>query len=369
MKKNPLLKLENLGQSIWMDFIRRDMIKSGELRRLVEEDGISGVTSNPSIFEKAIAESNAYDEAIRNLTHAGRNTEEIYQTLTIGDIQLTADILRNTYNRCEGRDGFVSLEVSPLLAHNTEGTIIEARRLWSAVDRPNVMIKVPGTKDGIPAIRQLIFEGININVTLLFGIPRYEEVTEAYLSALEDRVKKSLPIKGIASVASFFISRIDVLIDSLLETISKSQIKNANLTTDLKGQVAIANAKLAYKIYRTIFSSERFRLLETSGARTQRLLWASTGTKNPNYSDVKYVAALIGHDTINTLPLETIDAYRDHGHPRLTLNKDILRARTKFKELQKIRINIDEITQQLEDEGVQKFIEAYNKLLNTLKQK
>jgi transaldolase len=369
MKANPLVELEKLGQSIWLDFIRRGMISSGELRRLIEEDGVTGVTSNPSIFEKAIAESRDYDAAIRTLAQSGKSVEDIYQDLTISDIQLAADLFRPAYDRSNGADGFVSLEVSPLLAHDTAGTIDEARHLWKTLSRPNVMIKVPGTTEGIPAVRQLISEGININVTLLFGIPRYQEIVESFITGLEDRKIKGLPLDRVASVASFFLSRIDVLLDPLLEKEMREENQKARTAAHLKGQIAIASAKVAYQFATEIFSSERFQKLAESGARTQRLLWASTSTKNPEYSDVKYVEPLIGKDTVNTLPLETVNAYRDHGNPHMTLSSGVDEARSHLDQLRMLGLHLDALTQQLENEGVRKFDDAFRALMSALRQK
>jgi transaldolase len=291
MKANPLLKLKAYGQSIWLDYIRRHMIDSGELQRLIDEDGLRGVTSNPSIFEKAIAGSHDYEGAIRAMALEGKTVKEMYWALTIEDIRRTADLFRPLYDESEGRHGFVSLEVNPHLARDTEGTIAEARRLWSTLDRPNVFIKVPATLEGLPAIEQLISEGININVTLLFGLPRYREVAGAYISGLEKRLAEGQEIERVASVASFFLSRIDVLVDPKLEKLTPS---------NLRGKVAIASAKVAYQMYKRIFGSQRFRKLADRGARAQRVLWASTSTKNPEYSDIKYVEPLIGPETINT---------------------------------------------------------------------
>ena len=369
MTDSPLLRLEAFGQSIWMDFIRRGVIASGELQKWIEEDGVSGVTSNPSIFEKAIAESHDYDEAVRTLTSKGKIPDQIYQALTVEDIQKVADLLRPIYQRTEGRDGFVSLEVSPGLAHDTAGTIEEARRLWSLVDRPNSMIKVPATKEGIPAIRQLTGEGLNINITLLFGLPRYREVAEAYLSGLETLAARGGNLKPVASVASFFLSRIDVLLDPLLEKKRLAGGPQAEIASRLHGQVAIASAKVAYQLYKETFGSERFKRLASQGARTQKLLWASTSTKNPAYSDTKYVEPLIGPDTINTLPVETLTAYRDHGHPTLSLDQDISRAYHALNQLSLVGISLDVVTQQLEQEGVEKFIAAFDRLKIALKEK
>lgn len=369
MKNNPLLDLEAFGQSIWMDFISRRTTSSGELQQLIEQDGISGVTSNPSIFEKAIAGSNDYDEAIHSLTLNGMNSDEIYQALTVEDIQNVADLLRPTYSRTDGRDGFVSLEVSPGLAHDSDGTIAEARRLWSLVDRPNAMIKVPATPEGLPAIQQLTGEGMNVNITLLFGLPRYREVVEAYLAGLKILAAKGKPLNQVASVASFFLSRIDVLIDPMLEKKMTTDGSQADIAARLRGQIAIASAKAAYEIYKEIFGSDRFQKLANAGAQPQRLLWASTSTKNPDYSDIKYVEVLIGPNTINTLPIETLTAYRDHGHPKQSLDQDVPDAHQALKDLSSIGIDLDTVTQQLEDNGVESFISAFDRLMTSLKEK
>jgi transaldolase len=370
MVDNPLLKLKDFGQSLWMDYIQRSMLTSGELKRYIEADGLSGVTSNPSIFQKAIAGSRDYDDAIRDLTLAGKDIDEIYQNLTVEDVRLTADIFLPLYDHTpEGKDGFISLEVNPHLAYDTTGTITEARKLWAAVNRPNVLIKVPATWEGLPAIRQLISEGINVNVTLLFGLPCYQQVAEAYIAGLETRLAQGKPLERIASVASFFLSRIDVLIDQLLDKISAAGGSKAEIAKKLPGKVAIASAKLAYAAYKDIFNGERFLSLAVQGASTQRLLWASTSTKNPAYADVKYVEPLIGPETINTMPLETIDAYRDHGNPALRLEDGEAEARDAMLLLADLGIDIDKVTQQLEDEGVKKFIDPYDSLMATLEKK
>lgn len=367
MKDNPLLKIRDFGQSIWQDYISRSMITSGELKNLMERDGIGGVTSNPSIFEKAIAGSRDYDASIRAMALEGKSVAEIYQGLTVEDIQNSADVFRPLYDSCGGKDGFVSLEVNPHLAHDTEGTVQEAKRLWAALDRPNVLIKVPATREGLDAIRRLIGEGISVNVTLLFGLPRYREVVAAYLAGLEDRLKQGKPIDRISSVASFFLSRIDVLVDPMLEEKSRKGGAEAKIANDLHGEAAIASAKEAYQIYKEIFAGERFAGLSGKGAQTQRVLWASTSTKNPAYSDVKYVEALIGPETINTMPQETINAYRDHGRPDGRLEEGLEKARRVLEKLAEIDIDIDEVTQQLEDEGVEKFNKPYDSLMETLK--
>jgi len=368
MSSNPLKRLETFGQSVWLDYIRRDLITSGKLRRLIEEDGLRGMTSNPAIFEKAIVESRDYDTDIRRLAAEGKGAEAIYEAVSQRDVQTAADEFRSLYDNTDGRDGYVSLEVNPHLAHDTEATLTEARRLWRALDRPNVFIKVPATAEGLPAIQQLISEGININVTLLFGLPRYRQVAEAYIAGLERRAAQGEPVKRVASVASFFVSRIDALIDPLLEQAVSRGGRDAEVAGKLQGQVAIACAKVACQIFKEIFGTDRFRKLADRGARVQRLLWASTSTKNPNYSDVKYVEALIGPDTINTVPLETLEAYRDHGDPQPRLEQDIEEARRSLEQLPQLGISIDKVTQQLEDQGVEKFNQPFDKLMKTLEE-
>ncbi|MYK97411.1 MAG: transaldolase, partial [Gemmatimonadetes bacterium] len=322
---NPLNQLERHGQSFWLDSISRELMYSGRLRKLIEEDGLKGMTSNPAIFEKAIAGSTDYDADIERLAAANRTALEIYETLAISDIREAADHLAVVYEATGGADGFVSLEVSPELADDTEGTIEEARRLWKAVDRPNVMIKVPATEAGVPAVRQLIGEGLNINVTLMFSRAVYEAVADAYISGLEDRLAAGGEISGIASVSSFFISRIDTLVDALLaeraERAGDPGERAAIL--ELIGKTAIANGKTTYQRYKTIYTSPRWSALAEKGARKQRLLWASTSTKNPEYRDVLYVEELIGKNTINTLPDETLVAFRDHGRLADTLEAGI----------------------------------------------
>jgi len=366
---NPVARLASLGQSIWLDFIHREMITSGRLSQLIDEDGLCGLTSNPKIFEKAIVESDDYDDAVRELAHQGRTAREIYDAISIEDVQNAADLFRPTFDRSDRRHGFVSLEVNPHLAHDTDGTIAEARRLWRTVDRPNLLIKVPGTQEGLPAIRQLIRDGINVNVTLLFGLPRYREVAEAYISGLEDRAAAGQSVEGAASVASFFLSRIDVLLDPQLEEKMKAGGEVARLAKRLHGQVAVASAKLAYQIYKEVFTEDRFAKLAAQGALPQRVLWASTSTKNPQYSDVKYVEALIGPETVNTVPPQTLDAYRDHGQPAARLEDGLKDAEEVFLFLPEVGIDIDQVTQQLEDEGVEKFNQPFDKLLDALEQK
>jgi transaldolase len=333
---------------------------------MIEEDGLRGMTSNPSIFEKAIAGSRDYDDDIRAMVPEGRGVKEIYEVLSQRDVQGAADEFRSLYDRTEARDGYVSLEVNPHLAHDTKGTMEEARRLWDALNRPNVLIKVPATAEGLPAIQQLISEGINVNVTLLFGIPRYRQVVEAYLAGVEARAAQAKPVERVASVASFFVSRIDTLVDVLLEKLIAKGGKDADLARMLHGHVAVASAKAAYQVYKETFDSVRFRKLAETGARTQRLLWASTGTKNPEYRDVKYIEALVGRDTVDTVPVETLDAYRDHGEPAERIEQEVVEARGMLDRLPELGISIDKVTQRLEDEGVEKFSKSFDKLMETL---
>jgi transaldolase len=366
MDNNPLKQLGALGQSIWLDDIRRDLMASGELRRLIEEDGLRGMTSNPAIFEKAIVDSQDYDEDIRAMALEGKGASAIYEALSQRDVQSAADEFRPVYDVTDGRDGYVSLEVNPHLAHDSNGTMQEARRLWDALNRPNVLIKVPATLEGLPAIQQLISEGISVNVTLLFGLPRYRQVAEAYVAGIEARVTQGKAVKHAASVASFFVSRIDALVDPLLESLSAQGDKAAGTAKEMRGQVAVASAKMAYQLYKEIFGNTRFKRLAEAGARVQRLLWASTGTKNPDYSDVKYVEALIGSDTVNTAPVDTLDAYRDHGVPKARLEQGVDEAARVLKRLSELGICIDTVTQRLEEEGVTKFNQPFDKLMETL---
>lgn len=367
-KKTSIEKLESFGQSVWLDYIQRNMLRSGQLKNLIKEYGIRGVTSNPAIFEKAIDGSNDYDDDINQLVKEGKNAHEIYEILTVQDIQEAADIFRPLYDRTEGRDGYVSLEVSPHLARNTDKTISEARRLWEKVGRPNIFIKIPGTAEGIPAIRQCLSEGINVNITLIFGLPTYMKVTNAYIEGLEICLEQGNSIRQVASVASFFLSRIDVLVDKMLEKAIERK-DHEDIAQSLHGQVAVSCAKTAYKMYKEIFGSDRFKKLEKKQARPQRLLWASTSTKNPSYSDIKYVEPLIGPDTVNTMPMETVEAYRDHGDPASRLEEGAAEADHLLANLSEVGISLDEIAQQLEDEGIEKFIKPYDSVINKLKEK
>lgn len=366
MATNPLKQLAEFGQSIWLDFIQRSMIASGDLDRMIDEDGVSGITSNPAIFEKAINGSPDYDEAIRSLSAEGKDTMRIYEALAIDDVRRATDAFRPTYDRTEGRDGYVSLEVSPHLARDAAGTIEEARRLWEEVGRANLMIKVPATEAGLVAIERLISEGINVNVTLLFDLERYRQSAEAYLAGLRRRAKRGESIDRVASVASFFLSRIDTAIDPVLEQFIAAGGAKADAATSLLGKVAVACAKTAHGIHANLFDPEAVADLTARGARPQRLLWASTSTKNPDYSDVMYVEPLIGPDTVNTLPLETLNAYRDHGRPAARLAEGLIEALKVLKTLPELGIDLDRVTARLEEEGIQKFIDPFDRLLASL---
>lgn len=368
--KNPLAKIPDFGQSIWLDYIRRSFIQSGELKKLIEEDGLRGVTSNPAIFEEAIAHSDDYNETISELAKTDLSTEDIFLKIAIEDVQNAADLFKGVYQDTDAVDGYVSLEVSPGLALDTAGSIEEARSSWKALDRKNVMIKIPGTKEGLPAIKQLISEGINVNVTLLFGLDRYREVAEAYIAGLEERAAKGESLENIASVASFFLSRIDTMIDPLLERVEQDNPARATKAKQLVGTIAIASAKVAYQIYKELFRSDRFKELEAKGAKPQRLLWASTSVKNKAYNDLMYLEALIGPETIDTVPKDTLDAYRDHGNPASRLEANLEHARYELYQLEDVvGIKLSEVTQKLEDEGIQKFIKPFNSLMEVLNQK
>jgi transaldolase len=362
MATSTLLGLAAHGQSIWLDYIQRALLTGGGFRRLVDADGVSGVTSNPAILEKAIVEHRDYDAEIRALS--GLDPRALYEHIAVEDLQMAADLLHPVYEASRGRDGYVSFEVSPHLAYDTQATVREARRLWGALDRPNSLIKVPATAPGIAAIQQLITEGINVNVTLLFGLQRYREVAQAYLAGLEARVAQGKPLPSVTSVASFFLSRIDTLVDRRLDALTADV--SLEKAAALRGRTAIASARLAYQAYRELFSGERWQRLDAAGAGKQRLLWASTSTKDPAYSDTKYVDALIGAETINTLPMATLDAYRDHGHPEARLETDIEAAYATLAGLAQLGIDLQALTDQLEREGVQKFIDAFDKLLDNL---
>jgi transaldolase / glucose-6-phosphate isomerase len=362
---NPLKGLLEYGQSPWMDYVRRDLLTSGTLKKLIQEDGLMGMTSNPTIFEKAITGSKDYADILESPEAKKLDAKGVYEKIAIRDVQDATDIFKPVYQQSKRRDGYVSLEVSPLLANDTQGSIDEARRLWKSVGRDNVMIKIPGTKEGLPAIRTLLEEGININITLLFAQWVYEDVAEAFLQALEARAKKGQDISHIASVASFFVSRIDTLIDSQIDAKLKTET-DANrraLLTGLQGKVAIANAKLTYHKYHEIYGGPRWKALAAKGAQTQRLLWASTSTKNPKYRDVLYVEELIGADTVDTIPPATFDAFRDHGRVRASLTENLDDAAKTMLALEKAGVSMKEVTDKLVVDGVKLFADAFRQLL------
>ncbi len=372
---NPILEIEQkYGQSIWMDNLSRDLIESGELKRLIEERGICGITSNPTIFEKAIAGNKIYDADIEAGIEAGKSVEEIYESLIFSDIRNACDIFMPVYEKTNGLDGYISIEVPPIIAKDTESTIREARRYFQTIDRPNVMIKIPGTPEGLPAVEQAISEGINVNVTLLFAVESYVETAWAYIRGLEKRAEAGEDISKIASVASFFLSRIDSNIDARLDAKLKEgadRIEKKAKLEAIKGKVAIANAKIAYQKYKEIFGSDRWQALAAKGAKVQRLLWASTSTKNPEYSDVMYVDELVGPDTVNTLPPATIEACADHCHPASRIETDIEAAYKIIESLKDpdVNIDIDEVMNELLDEGIAKFVQPFESLMSSLQEK
>ena len=363
--KNPLKGLLDYGQSPWMDYIRRDLLTGGELKRLIHDDGLRGMTSNPSIFAKAITGSKDYSDILESADAKKLNATQLYEKIAVRDVQDAADIFRPVYDESRRRDGYVSLEVSPALALEADKTLEEARRLWKMVNRPNVMIKVPGTKECVPVIRQLLEEGININITLLFAQSAYEKVAEAFIAALEARAAKNQDIAHIASVASFFVSRIDTLADSLIDEKLKSasDAGQKTLLNGLKGKVAIANAKVTYRKYQELFSGPRWNALKVKGAQTQRLLWASTSTKNKAYRDVIYVEELIGADTVDTIPPATFDAFRDHGKLRPSLTENVDQAVKTMSDLEKVGLSMKEITDKLLVDGIKLFADAFTELL------
>lgn len=369
--KTPLAGIQALGQSVWLDTISRQMLNTGELKRLIAEDGLQGVTSNPTIFDKAISHSSDYDDAIRGLVARGADVNAIYHDLTISDIQAALDLFRPVYDATNGADGFVSLEVSPLLARDGAGTAAETKHLWSELDRPNAMIKIPGTTECLDAIEESLFQGINVNITLLFSVHAYEAVAKRYIKALERRVAAGLPVDRIASVASFFVSRIDTEVDKRLAELAKANTDPAarEEIESLAGKIAVANAKLAYEAYERLFGTPEFAALKARGARVQRVLWASVGTKNPAYSDTLYIDELIGPDTVSTMPMETLDATRDHGTPAVTINQAVDEAHRQIATLKKRGINIDDVTSLLLDQGITSFAKSFDTLLGGIKTK
>lgn len=372
MTDNALIGLDEIGQSVWLDNLSRSLIDSGELKRLIDEDGLRGITSNPTILQKAISGSSDYDISLRRMLDQGiRDEKELFFGLALEDISSAADLLWPVYESTNGLDGFVSIEVSPDLAYDTDATIAEARHLFKTIGKKNILVKVTGTKQGLPAIEQLISEGVNVNITLLFSVNRYEEAVEAYLRGLERRIRFGQPIHEIASVASFFVSRIDTFTDKLLESrlfLATSKAEKRKIESFL-GKAAAANAKIAYKKYRNIFSGKRFLTLKAKGGQVQRILWGSTGTKNPRYSDIKYVAELIAPDSINTMPEKTMTAFKDHGQVRTTIENHLEEAERIFEDLKSVGIDINSITKQLEVEGVKLFSDSSFSLLKEIAKK
>ena len=368
MSINPLVELTKSGQSIWYDGIERGLIAAGGLKRLIDEDEVRGVTSNPTIFEKAIDSSDDYSDQLREQAERQKSASDIYEALVVRDIQMAADLLAPVFEKTDGTDGFVSLECSPLLAHDTAGTIEQVRHLWSVVNRKNVMIKIPATSEGFPAIEHCVYEGININITLIFSLHNYKKTIEAYLRGLERRVAEHKPIDRIASVASFFVSRIDTAVDKRLqERIARAgSVKEKEKLERLLGRIAIANAKIAYQIFKRLFRGERFVNLGAQGARVQRPLWASTSAKNPAYSDAYYVEALIGPETVNTVPPATLKAFRDHGRVRVSLEENVAEEIAVLAGLEEVGIRLDDITQQVLDEGLSLFARSFEKLMKAI---
>ncbi len=369
MSRTPLHELHTHGQSVWLDFLSRDLVDSGELSRLVAEEGVRGMTSNPTIFQEAIKGSDTYDEDIRRLGAEGLTPEEMFEAIAVDDIAAACDVLRPVYDESGMTDGFVSLEVSPRLAHDTEGTVEEARRLVASVDRPNLMIKVPATPAGLPAVETLITEGVNVNITLIFAQAVYRGVVDAYLSALENRAAAGEPVDDVASVASTFVSRIDTAVDAQLEELLAERADDADEIRSLLGKVAIANSKAVYEIFEEISASERYQALAADGAQPQRPLWASTSTKNPEYPPTLYVDELIGPNTVNTMPSVTMDAFREQGEVQPTVSSDPDYWSGVLERLAALGVDLDAIMDQLQAEGVQKFIDSYDDLLQDLEAK
>ena len=369
--QNPLVALISEGQSVWLDNLTRKLVRGTELKQLIEHDGLRGMTSNPTIFQKAIVSSSDYDEQLKSLAREKKSAGEYFETIAVEDVQTACDVFRPLYDALDGRDGYVSLEVSPGMARNAEGSIAEAQRLWKSVNRPNLMIKIPGTVEGAEAIGKVLQMGINVNVTLLFSLENHERVMWKYIEALETRVANGQPIDRLASVASFFVSRVDTLVDKLLDEKIEAEGMGSRQEQlrSLKGKAAVANAQLAYGRFREIFGSERFQRLQTEGARVQRPLWASTSTKNPHYRDVMYVEELIGPDTVNTMPQNTIDAFRDHGQVSRTVDHNLILAQEVMDELQSVGIDMQAVTRQLEEEGIAGFSKSYGELIDDIGKK
>jgi len=370
MAKNRLLDLHEIGQSIWLDSIDRRMLQDGELDRRIREDALTGMTSNPTIFQKALASSNAYDDQITEAEDKGLTSWELFELLETTDVRDACDHFAGVYSSTRGGDGYVSIEVSPGVSHSADATVEEARRLWKTVDRPNVMVKVPGTAEGAIAVRRLIAEGINVNITLLFAIEAHERVSDAYIAGLEDRIKSGKPIDGLHSVASFFVSRVDTEVDKRLDVlIAKADAAERDRLKILKGRAAIANAKLAYRLFRQKFAGPRWETLARQGARLQRPLWASTSTKNPEYRDVMYVEELIGPDTVDTMPPATIEAFREHGVVDRTVDKKVAAAEGLLREIEAVGISMKDVTAKLLVDGIASFQKSFDELIGGLESK
>jgi len=367
--KNPIQELTSLGQSLWYDNMQRHLLENGELAGLISRGDIRGITSNPTLFNNAIGKSHDYDSDLMPLAISGWDPEQIFWQLAAEDIRAACDLFLPLYKETRGGDGFVSIEVSPHLAHDTDATVAQAKHLWETLDHPNLMVKIPATQEGIPAIRQSIAAGVNINITLIFSIQRYQEVMDAYLSGLEDRLKAGGEIDKIASVASFFVSRVDTKVDERLQDIIRKEGEQAALAQSLLGKAAMANVKLAYEMFRQVFGSERFKKLQAAKAKTQRPLWASTGTKNPAYPDTLYVDTLIGPDTINTVPPKTLDAFRDHGKAVATIMDGLDECRRQIAELERLGISLEAVSEELEAEGVKSFADSFVELFQTIEQR
>lgn len=369
MKTNPLKKLASLGQSVWYDYIRRDLLQSGELERLIHEDGLRGMTSNPTILGQAIGGTRLYDEDIQRAAMEKKSPAAIFETLAVTDVQRAADIFRRVYDDSGGDDGFVSIEVGPGLAGDTEGSIAEARKLWRACDRPNVMVKIPGTEQGLGAIRRCLAEGININVTLLFSVERYREVMEVYLAACEERARAGASFESLRSVASFFVSRVDTNVDRKLDKIVQEGRTDPQLARQLRGKAAIANARIAYQAFEEVFGGRRYADLKSKGARRQRPLWASTSTKDPAYPALYYVEALVAPDSVDTMPRKTFEAYRQRGDPKVRIYDDLEGSHAVLRELEKLGIAEEQVSRELEVDGIERFSESYADVLEAIEEK
>src|SRR3984893_6399083 len=369
MSKNPLFKLAEYGQSVWYDDISRSLVRGDGLQSLIDERAVVGVTTNPSIFNKAIGESDEYDEDLRRLAEQGASPEDIFMDLALDDVSRALDIFAPIYEQSKHLDGRVSMEVLASLADDTEGTEAMVRDIWKRVKKPNLMVKIPATDAGIPAIEQMLYEGHSINITLIFGLDYYRRVAEAYVNAVERRIAEGKPVEDVGSVASFFVSRVDTKVDKQLDELVAAGKLASEDAKRLKGKAAVANAKLAYEVYQQVFKSDRFKALEAKGAKVQRCLWASTSTKNPDYPDIMYIEELIGPETVNTIPRSTLDAYADHGNPAIRLTEGLEEARALMSQLEEVGIDMQQVTDELIDEGVKSFADAFDKLRDSIRAK